>query len=166
MKRILLSSVACMGAVLLAGIYLQPRETATEGTIQVIPGAQAIPGGMRSSDPAIPQTHAPFPLASGATAPGADFLLLETEAAGEDDRGAAVIQRGGGPIQHVAVDDWVDGTYRLTAVSDTDATLTDGLHVLTLEIEPSPPIASNPAGGLPGTDFNQPGKANPAMARR
>lgn len=156
MKRTVLTSIACLGAVLLTAICFQPDEPATEEIIRVVPG------GPGSSDPAFAPQTARLPAARGAPAP--DFVLLETEAAGEDDRGAAIVRLSGGDVRRVAVDDWIDGGYRLTAVSDTDATLTDGRHLITLPIEPPPPIASNPAGGLPGVDFNQPGKANPGMA--
>lgn len=162
MKRPVFASIVCIGAVLLTGIYLQPRQTAKEGTVRVIPG------GLGPSDftfPPAPALVRSSP-AGDAPVPRLDFALLATEAPGESDRGAAIVRFSSGSVQHVAVNDWVDHDYRLIAVGDTDATLTDGIHKITLVIEPSPPIVADPAGGLPGIDFNQPGKANPAIARR
>lgn len=165
-KRLIVTSVVRIGAILLAGIYFQPRETATEGIVR------ATPRDFGSSDFTLPPAPAPAPtpvrasLDSDAPATQADFGLLETEGPGENDRGAAIIRLGSGLIQRVAVDDWIDHRYRLIAVGDTAATLTDGLRTIALTVEPSPPIVPDPAGGLPGVDFNQPGRANPAMARR
>ncbi len=159
MTRGVIISVAFI-AMGLTAIYLQSGDTTARRGVRTASGATAPSDGARGLKP----DGQPFP--ARAPTPRFDFVLVGTEAPGENDRGAAILQFGNWPAKRVAVNQWVDSHYQLTAVGDMDATFSDGAHVITMAVEQSRSVSSSPAAGLPGLDFSQPGIANPAIARR